>query len=276
MNSIYDMDPARYETMSTPELRQTFLLEGLFVPGEVVLRYWYCDRAVVGAVVPVAGAITLPCPNELACAYFNERRELGIVNIGGAGSVTVDATVYSLAKLDCLYVGRGSKDVSFNSASAAEPAQFYLVSYPAHQSYPTALTTPGLTETEDLGSKDDANERTIHRCIHLNGVRSCQLVMGYTVLRGGSVWNTMPPHTHARRSEIYFYFDLKQQAAVVHLMGRPDATRSVIVHDREAVLSPPWSVHSGVGTANYTFIWAMGGENQVFSDMDAAPIATLR
>jgi 4-deoxy-L-threo-5-hexosulose-uronate ketol-isomerase len=276
MNIIYDTDPSRYETMTTAELRRTYLLEDLFTPGAVVLRYWYADRAVVGSAVPTDSAMVLPCPKELASEYFAERRELGVINIGGPGSISVDGKPFGLAKLDCLYIGRGNKEVTFSSVNGAEPAQFYLVSFPAHQAYPTALMTPSQAEKQELGSKDDANERTIHRYIHLNGVRSSQLVMGFTLLDVGSVWNTMPPHTHPRRNEIYCYFDLKPHAAVLHLMGRHEATRNVIVHDRQVVLSPPWSIHAGVGTSNYAFIWAMGGENQVFADMDPAPVDDLR
>ena len=276
MNVVYDSGPSCYETMTTAELRRTYLLEDLFAPGAIVLRYWLSDRAVVGSAVPGEAALALPCPKELASQYFAERRELGVINVGGHGRIRVDGKEFPLGKLDCLYVGRGSKGVTFLSTNAAEPAQFYLVSYPAHQEYPTTLMTPTQAEQQELGSKDDANERTIHRCIHLGGIKSCQLVMGFTLLQAGSVWNTMPPHTHDRRNEIYFYFDLKPQAAVVHLMGRPDATRSVVVHDRQAVLSPPWSIHAGVGTSNYAFVWAMGGENQVFADMDPAPVADLR
>jgi 4-deoxy-L-threo-5-hexosulose-uronate ketol-isomerase len=276
MNTVHVSDPTRYEVMTTAELRQAFLLEDLFKSGEIVLHYWYCDRAIVGSAVPTEHPLPLPCPKELASATFAERREIGIINIGGPGSVTVDERLFPLARLDCLYIGRGSKAVSFTSDNPAEPAQFYLVSYPAQHDYPTTLVAPAQAEKQELGSKEDANERTIHRCIHLAGIKSCQLVMGFTLLKPGSVWNTMPPHTHARRSEVYFYFDLKPNTAVVHLMGRPQATRNLVVHNRQAVLSPPWSIHAGVGTANYAFIWAMGGENQVFADMDAAPVDDLR
>jgi 4-deoxy-L-threo-5-hexosulose-uronate ketol-isomerase len=275
MNTTYDTDPSRYETMTTQELRRMYLIEDLFAKGQIVLRYWVCDRAVVGSAVPTDSALTLPCPKELAAQYFAERREIGVINIGGRGSISVDGKAFPLSKLDCLYIGRGSKEVVFSSASAADPAQFYIVSYPAHCSYPTTLTTPAQAEKQELGSQQEANHRTIHRCIHLNGIKSCQLVMGFTNLDEGSVWNTMPPHTHPRRSEIYCYFDQKPHSSVIHLMGRPEATRSIIIRNGEAVLSPTWSVHAGVGTSNYTFIWAMGGENQVFADMDAAPVDDL-
>ena len=276
MNITHDISPSAYETMTTTELRSSFLLEDLFAAGQVVLHYWSTERTVVGSAVPTESPLPLPCPKELASTYFAERREIGVINIGGAGSVNVDGQAFPLAKLDIMYIGRGSKQVAFSSTKAAEPAQFYIVSYPAHTTYPTTLVTPAQAEKQNLGSQAEANERTINRAIHEKGVKSCQLVMGFTVLKTGSVWNTMPPHTHLRRSEVYLYFDMSPNNAVLHLMGRPEATRNIVVHDRKAVLAPPWSIHCGVGTSNYVFVWAMGGENQVFADMDAAPVAQLR
>lgn len=276
MNITHDSSPTAYETMTTPELRRSFLLEDLFAAGQVVLHYWSTERTVVGSAVPTESPLPLPCPKDLASTYFAERREIGVINIGGAGSINVDGQAFPLAKLDILYIGRGSKEVVFSSTKAAEPAQFYIVSYPAHTDYPTTLVTPAQAEKQNLGSQAEANERTINRAIHENGVKSCQLVMGFTVLKTGSVWNTMPPHTHLRRSEVYLYFDLSPNNTVLHLMGRPEATRSIVVHDRKAVLAPPWSIHCGVGTSSYVFVWAMGGENQVFADMDAAPVPLLR
>jgi 4-deoxy-L-threo-5-hexosulose-uronate ketol-isomerase len=276
MNIIYDTDPLGYETMTTSALRRSFLLEDLFSPGKIVLRYWSNERSVVGSVVPTDAPLALLCPKELAAEYFAERREIGVINIGGSGSVQVDGSDFVLAHLDCLYIGRGSRHVVFSSTSATQPAQFYLVSYPAHTAHPTMLHTPDDAEQQKLGSQAEANQRVINRYIHLNGIKSCQLVMGFTVLAPGSAWNTMPPHTHLRRNELYLYFDLPPNSAVLHLMGRPEATRSVVVHDREVVLSPAWSIHCGAGTSSYTFIWAMGGENQVFADMDAVALAELR
>jgi 4-deoxy-L-threo-5-hexosulose-uronate ketol-isomerase len=276
MNVTHDTSPSCYETMTTSELRRSFLIEDLFAAGQIVLHYWSTERTVVGSAVPTDSSLTLPCPKELAATYFAERREIGIINIGGAGSISVDGQAFSLGKLDSLYVGRGSKQVVFSSTSAAKPAQFYIISYPAHAAYPTTLATPAQAEKQELGSQAEANERIINRAIHPNGIKSCQLVMGFTVLKTGSVWNTMPPHTHLRRSEVYLYFDFSANNAVVHVMGRPEATRSIVVHDRQAVLAPPWSIHCGVGTSNYVFVWAMGGENQVFADMDAAPVTQLR
>ena len=276
MKLIHDTDPVGYETMTTDSLRRAFLVEDLFAAGHLVLNHWANERTVVGSAVPLETPLRLPCPKELAATYFAERREVGVVNIGGDGSVDVDGKAFRVAKHDCLYIGRGSREVVFSSAKPSAPAQFYIVSYPAHAAYPTTVATPSDADKAELGSQSDANERTIHRYIHLGGIKSCQLVMGFTALKPGSVWNTMPPHTHARRNEIYLYFDLQAGAAVFHLMGRPEATRSIVVHDRKAVLSPPWSVHCAAGTSNYTFIWAMGGENQVFADMDPAPVLALR
>jgi 4-deoxy-L-threo-5-hexosulose-uronate ketol-isomerase len=276
MRIIHDTDPGIYETMTTESLRRSFLVEGLFAANQVMLGYWANERTIVGSAVPTDVPLSLPCPGDLAAAYFAERRETGIINVGGSGSVHADGKAFALAKLDCLYVGRGSREVVFSSANPSEPAQFYIVSYPAHAAYPTTAATPEQAEKADLGGQADANRRTIHRYIHPGGIRSCQLVMGYTALAAGSVWNTMPPHTHSRRNEVYLYFDLPPDGAVFHFMGRPEATRSIVVRDRQVALSPPWSIHCAAGTSNYVFIWAMGGENQVFADMDPAPVRQLR
>jgi len=276
MEIIPAIDVRGYPRMTTSELRQSFLVDGLFAPGLLVLKYWETDRAVIGSAVPAGGKLVLPCPRELSATFFNERRELGVINLGEAGSVEVDGKTYALQPHDCLYVGRGARQVSFASADPARPAQYYLLSYPAHADYPTALAVFSQSVGASLGSPDTANARTIHKFIHTGGIKSCQLVMGLTMLKTGSIWNTMPPHTHLRRSEVYLYFNVPAEAAVCHFVGRPDETRSVMVHDRQAVLSPPWSVHCGAGTVNYSFIWGMGGENQEFADMDPAPISTLR
>jgi 4-deoxy-L-threo-5-hexosulose-uronate ketol-isomerase len=276
MKIIYDTEPGSYETMTTESLRRSFLVEDLFATNQVALSYWTSERTVIGSAVPADTPLFLPCPKELAATYFAERREIGVINIGGVGRIDVDGKAFDLDQLDCLYVGRGSKDVLFSSVTPSAPAQFYVVSYPAHAAYPTVLATPAQAEKADLGSQEDANQRTIHRYVHPGGIKSCQLVMGFTALKPGSVWNTMPPHTHLRRNEVYLYFDLHADAAVFHIMGRPEATRSLVVHNRKAVLAPPWSIHCAAGTSNYAFIWAMGGENQVFSDMDAAPAGQLR
>jgi 4-deoxy-L-threo-5-hexosulose-uronate ketol-isomerase len=211
---------------------------------------------------------------EVRAQFFCERRELGVLNIGGAGRVLVDGKTYDMAKLDCLYVPKGSREVEFRTNDPANPAAFYLLSYPAHAEYPIALAKQKDATAVDLGSPQDANQRTIYKYIHPAGIRSCQLVMGFTSLKEGCVWNTMPPHTHTRRSEVYVYFDLGPRR-VMHFMGTPQETRHIIMSDRQAVISPSWSIHCGCGTGAYSFCWGMGGENQAFDDMDAAPLASL-
>lgn len=276
MDHLPASDVRTYARMSTAELRSSFLLTGLFQPGRVQLRYWETDRAVVGGAVPTRGKLLLPTAPPLAAAHFCDRRELGVLNTGGEGTVEVDGRTHALGHLDCLYVGRGARRVAFASKRPGQPARFYLLSYPAHATHPTAVLRRADVAGVELGAPETANARTIYKYIHAGGLASCQLVMGVTVLRPGSVWNTMPPHTHSRRSEVYLYFDVPENAAVMHLMGKPDETRHLVVRDREAVLSPPWSIHCGAGTTNYGFIWGMGGENQDFADMDPAPLATLR
>jgi 4-deoxy-L-threo-5-hexosulose-uronate ketol-isomerase len=274
---LYQMaDAVRYEMMNTDELRETFLLEGLFKPGEIEFAYVDLDRTVIGSAVPTKGALKLETAPELRADYFLERRELGVLNVGGAGSVTVDGKTFELDKLDCLYVGRGSKEVSFTSKDAANPADFYLLSYPAHAEYPTAMVKFADLKGLELGSFETCNKRTIYKAIYREGIKSCQLVMGFTLLASGSNWNTMPAHTHMRRSEVYFYFDVDPAHRVFHLMGPADATSHLVVADKEVVVSPGWSIHSGVGTKNYGFCWGMGGENQAYDDMDALTIAELR
>jgi len=262
--------------MSTDELRGSFLLSDLFVPGQVNLRFTDLDRAVVGGAMPVDEALTLPNPGELRAEFFAQRREIGILNIGGDGAVTVDGRSFDLSARDVLYAGRGSRDVSFASASADNPARYYVISYPAHAEFPTRLVRSSEAQSNELGTVERANRRRIARYIHAEGVRSSQLVMGVTVLEPGSVWNTMPAHTHSRRSEIYLYFDLSSDAFVVHLMGEPQQLRSMIVRDGEVAMSPGWSVHSGCGTSAYAFCWAMGGENQDYADMDPVPVESMR
>lgn len=269
-------DPVRYARMNTAELREAFLLGDLFAAGEVRLGYCDVDRTVVGAAVPSGGAMALPCPDGLRADYFCERRELGVLNVGGAGRVTVDGQVYDMARLDCLYVGRGSRDVQFASLDANAPARFYLLSYPAHTTHPTTLAKKAEADATKLGTAAAANQRTLYKYIHPAGIKSCQLVMGFTQLDVGNVWNTMPPHTHMRRSEVYLYFDLDPAARVFHLMGTADETRPLVVANEQAVVSPSWSIHSGAGTAGYTFCWGMGGENQAFADMDALTIGDLK
>ncbi len=269
-------DAIRYGTMTTEELRSTFLLGDLFCPGVLNLTYVDLDRTVIGSVVPTEAPLILPTYDALKADYFTERRELGILNIGGAGTVTVNAEEFALNRLDGLYVGRGHEEVSFGSVNPAQPAEFYLLSYPAHAQYPTQFISSTKIEPVVLGETESANARKISKLIHLEGVRSCQLVMGFTQLVSGSVWNTMPPHTHMRRSEVYLYFDIAEGDRVIHLMGPAQETRHLLVANKQVVISPGWSIHAGVGTSNYIFCWGMGGENQEYSDMDALTVADLR
>jgi 4-deoxy-L-threo-5-hexosulose-uronate ketol-isomerase len=270
--------PSQEQTrrLSTDELRATFLVTGIFVEGEVTLRITDLDRAVIGGAVPTSAPLELSNPPELRALYFTERRELGILNVGGDGSVVVDGEQYELSARDALYVGRGSRGVSFASHDASHPARFYLISYPAHAKFPTSLVKAADAQANELGSMERANRRRIARYIHAEGVKSSQLVMGVTVLEPGSVWNTMPAHTHSRRTEVYLYFDLPGDAMVVHLMGEPQELRPLIIRDGEVAMSPGWSVHFGCGTSNYAFCWAMGGENQDYADMDPVAIESMR
>ncbi len=276
MEIRYSPNPKDYQRLNTDELRAAFLIESLFAPGKLELVYTDADRAIAGSAVPTNAAIELSADAELRAAYFCERRELGVLNIGGEGTVEVDGKTFPMAKLDCLYVGRGSQKISFTSRNANDPAAFFLLSYPAHTAYPTTHAQKKDATAVELGTLADANRRTIYKYIHAGGIKSCQLVMGFTQLQEGSVWNTMPAHTHTRRSEIYLYFDLTSKQRVMHFMGTPQQTRHLIVGNRQAIISPSWSIHSGCGTGAYTFCWAMGGENQAFDDMDPAPVDELR
>jgi 4-deoxy-L-threo-5-hexosulose-uronate ketol-isomerase len=275
MKILQMADAIRYRTMTTKELRETFLIDDLFRPGQIGLRYVDLDRTVIGSAVPTGEPLKLPTADALKASYFTERRELGILNIGGGGAVTVNDVPFELKKLDALYVGRGNEEVVFSSSDEAQPAEFYLLSYPAHAMYATQLIRSAEQQKVTLGTAETANLRTITKLIHLEGTRSCQLVMGFTQLASGSVWNTMPPHTHMRRSEVYLYFDIDADQRVIHLMGPGHETRNIVIANKQVVISPGWSIHAGVGTKNYTFCWGMGGENQVYSDMDGLAIADL-
>jgi 4-deoxy-L-threo-5-hexosulose-uronate ketol-isomerase len=275
MKIVQMADLVRFRTMTTAELRETFLIDDLFQAGRIEMRYVDMDRTVIGSAVPTTKPLKLETDYALKANYFLERRELGVLNVGGAGTVTVNGEAFSLGKLDALYSGRGNEEVVFASVNAEEPAEFYLLSYPAHAVYTTKLMKAGEQGKTPLGKAENANLREITKLIHLEGTRSCQLVMGFTQLAPGSVWNTMPPHTHMRRSEVYFYFDIPSDQRVIHLMGPGQETRNIVVADKQVVVSPGWSIHAGVGTSNYTFCWGMGGENQVYSDMDSLAIAEL-
>jgi 4-deoxy-L-threo-5-hexosulose-uronate ketol-isomerase len=269
-------DQVRYPTMTTAQIREAFLIDALFRPGELHQVHVDLDRAVVGMAAPLRSPIGLIADETLGAKSFTERRELGVLNITTDGVIHVGSESHVLASLDCLYIGQGAKEITFESTNPDSPAVFYLLSYPAHCSYPTTLVRKADASLVELGSAEMCNRRTVYKYIHLDGARSCQLVMGVTHLHSGSAWNTMPPHTHMRRSEIYMYFNLPEQARVFHLMGFAEETRHVVIKDREIVVSPGWSIHAGVGTQAYSFCWGMGGENQDYGDMDPAPIETLR
>lgn len=268
----YATNPAQIPGMTTQELRDAYLIPEVFVPGEIRLTYTHHDRIVLGGAAPADGVLELGGYPEIRSEYFLEHRELGIVNVGGTGTVTADGEAYELVTGACLYLGRGIREVSF----AGEQAQFYLFSAPAHTAYPAALVSPGEGTVRELGDQVTSNRRTLNQYIHENGIRSCQIVMGVTQLHPGSMWNTMPAHTHDRRTECYLYFDVPADARVIHLLGERQETRHLVVADRQAIISPSWSLHSGVGTAAYSFVWAMAGENQTFDDMDAAPVTDLK
>ncbi|MGH9560219.1 MAG: 5-dehydro-4-deoxy-D-glucuronate isomerase [Terracidiphilus sp.] len=273
-------DQVRYRTMTTAELRATFLIEDLFQAGRIDLVYIDLDRAVVGSAVPLAKELTLGTYPALRAEYFTERRELGVFNIGCAGRVTVDGKTFELGRRDALYIGRGSKEIVFASNDAQSPAEFYLLSYPAHAAHPAAAVSSAEQEPTRLGAPETANQRAIYKLIYAQvgaqGAKSCQLVMGFTQLAAGSVWNTMPAHTHMRRSEIYLYFDLPENERVLHLMGPAHETRHLMVANKQVAISPLWSIHAGAGTASYAFCWGMGGENQAYDDMDRVETRDLR
>jgi 4-deoxy-L-threo-5-hexosulose-uronate ketol-isomerase len=275
MDIRHPPDPKHFERMSTSEIRQSFLIKDLFVPGELKLVYSHVDRMVIGSAVPASTPLLLEAGPELAADYFAQRREIGVINIGALGAVNIDGQAYTVSNRDVLYIGLGSREIEFSTADASNPARFYLTSLPAHKSYPTHLAKQDAAEPVRLGSQAESNQRIIYKCIHPQGIRSCQLVMGFTELAEGSVWNTMAAHTHERRSEVYMYFDLPGDTVVFHLMGQGHETRHLIVRDGEAVISPSWSIHAGAGTRNYSFVWAMGGENQEFGDMAAVGMDQL-
>ncbi len=268
-------DRQSYKRMNTSELRERFLLEDVFQSGELTLTYTDVDRAVICGAVPLDQPLSLPTHKELAAEYFCERRELGVINIGGAGHIVVDGETYAMNNRDSLYIARESVDVEFASKSADEPAQFYMASYPAHRTTQTVHVPKSAAKKLEMGSQTESNTRVIYQSIRPGIVDSCQLVMGFTELASGNVWNTKPPHTHKRRTEIYMYFDLDEDSRVFHFMGEPQETRSLVMKNGHVALSPSWSIHSGVGTSNYTFIWSMGGENQEFDDMDHLTFADI-
>jgi 4-deoxy-L-threo-5-hexosulose-uronate ketol-isomerase len=276
MQLRFQNSPKETKGMETAELRDNFLVEQLMQNDAVQLVYSHYDRVIVGGAKPVGKTLVLPNHPELRAGHFLERRELGIINVGGDGTVIAAEKEYNVSKLDCVYLGKGTKDIKFKSKSKKEPALFYLLSTPAHHNYPNKLMPKEKASPVNLGDSATSNKRTIYKYIHADGIKSCQLVMGLTVLEPGSVWNSVPPHTHTRRMEVYFYFDVPADHRVFHFMGEPQETRHIVMGNHEAVISAPWSMHFGCGTSNYGFIWGMAGENQVFTDMDPAPVATLK
>jgi 4-deoxy-L-threo-5-hexosulose-uronate ketol-isomerase len=267
--------PKDVKHYTTERLREEFLIQNLFVPNEIKLVYSHIDRIITGAAVPLS-PLTLTAGEEIRAEYFLQRREMGIINIGGKGTVTIDGTVYELENKYGIYIGMGSKDIVFNSADTSNPAKFYINSAPAHKTYPTVLIKPEDCAFVELGSLETSNHRTIRKYILPGQVESCQLVMGMTSLKPGSVWNTMPCHTHDRRMEVYLYFEMPEDALVFHYMGEPNETRHIVMRNEEAVISPSWSIHSGSGTQAYTFIWGMVGENQDFDDMDGTAMSDIK
>lgn len=276
MEIRYAASPEAVKHYDTEQLRKEFLIEDLFRADEVKLVYSHIDRIITGSAVPVKGSLKLDAADQLRAKYFLERRELGIINVGGPGKVIVDGTEYKLRPRDGMYVGRGAKEISFHSEDAKNPAKFYLNCAPAHKSYPTVLIKPEECQNVELGTLEESNHRVITKYILPGQVESCQLVMGMTSLKPGSVWNTMPCHTHERRMEVYLYFDLPESALVMHYMGQPSETRHIALRNLQAVISPSWSIHAASGTRAYTFIWGMVGENQDFDDMDHVAMADLR
>jgi 4-deoxy-L-threo-5-hexosulose-uronate ketol-isomerase len=274
--SRHAIDPQAAAAMATDELRSHFHIGDLFRPGRISLTYTHYDRMIVGGAVPMSEVLDLPAIKPTGTKNFLDRREMIAVNIGGAGTVETDGTRHQLAARDMIYVGMGTQTLRFSSADASSPAKFYLLSAPAHQAHPTTLIRIGDAKRIDLGSQKTSNERSIFQFIHPEGVKTCQLVVGMTQLAEGSVWNTMPCHVHDRRMEVYLYFDVPETARVFHFLGEPDETRHLVMKNEEAALSPPWSIHSGVGTSNYAFIWAMAGDNVDYTDVDPVPLETLR
>ena len=280
MDIRYSCNQKDFKRYTTDETRREFLIETLFVADEVTAVYSHVDRMVTLGIMPVTKAVPIDQGIDIwknfGTDYFLERRECGMFNVGGEGKVTVDGKVYELGYKDCLYITRGAKEVLFSSDNAEKPAKFYIVSAPAHCSYETRLIKIADAAKKPLGSMETSNKRVINQFIHPDVLKTCQLSMGMTVLEPGSVWNTMPAHTHERRMEVYFYFEVQQNNVVFHMMGEGQETRHIVMQNEQAVISPSWSIHAGAGTSNYTFIWARGGENQAFDDMDVIPTTELK
>lgn len=276
MQIRFQNSPVETIQMPTALLRENFLVTNLFQEDTLQLVYSHYDRVIIGGVKPIHKTVKLSNHSELKAGFFLERREVGIINVGGAGIIRTENKEYAVNKLDCVYLGKGTREVKFKSKSKNDPALFYLLSAPAHHKYPNKLMTKEKASPVNLGNSSTSNNRIIYKYIHQDGIKSCQLVMGLTILEEGSVWNSVPPHTHTRRMEVYFYFDLPDQHRVFHFMGQPQETRHLVMSNNEAVISAPWSMHYGCGTSNYGFIWGMAGENQAFTDMDPVPVVEIR
>lgn len=276
MEIRYSTHPEDAKYYTTDELRAEFLIPKVFIPGEINLVYSHVDRMIAGGATPLEKPLKLEAGKEIGAEYFLARREMGVINIGGKGRIKLDGEVYELGPRDGLYAGMGIKEVIFESEDPGNPAKFYINSAPAHTSYPTVKIDINKANPRHLGSLAQSNERTIYQYVHPAVCKSCQLVMGLTILEPNNVWNTMPCHTHERRMEVYLYFGINENDRVIHFMGEPSETRHIIVKNEQAVISPSWSIHSGVGTASYTFIWGMAGENQNFDDMDHVSMDDLR
>lgn len=276
MNVLHSVHPEDFRSYDTKTIRERFLMDDLAHPGSINFTYTHYDRMIAGVAMPTASTLDLSNHDNLKSSYFLERREMGIINLGGTAVIHAGKEEFSMRKLDCLYLGKGTSDVRFSAVDAQQPPVLFILSAPAHATYPVRLMKKEEALPAEMGSSETSNRRTIYKYIHKDGIQSCQLVMGLTILQSGSTWNTMPPHTHDRRMEVYFYFDVPEGQAVFHFMGEPEHTRHILVSNHQAIVSPPWSIHAGSGTSNYGFIWGMAGENMEFTDMDAVKIGEIR
>lgn len=276
MKTLYANHPKDVEKYNTTKLREHFLMEEVFSNNKINLTYSHVDRIIFGGAMPTTQSLKLEAGKELAAAYFLERREMGVINVGGDGYITIDGTKHDLNFKDAIYIGRGSKDIIFSSNDENNPAKFYINSCPAHKKYDTVVITKDKAIKKELGSQETLNKRIINQYIHVDVCNTCQLAMGVTELLSGNSWNTMPCHTHERRMEVYFYFEMKEDTRAFHFMGKPEETRHIVMKNEQAVLSPSWSIHCGVATSNYTFIWGMCGENQDYDDMDFVAMEDIK
>ena len=276
MNNRYANHPSDSKKYNTNQLREHYMVEEIFIDDKIELTYSHVDRIIFGGIKPVNESLKLEAGKSMGADYILERREMGVINVGGEGKVLIDGEEFTLNNKDGLYIGKGNRDIIFKSLNQENPAKFYINSVPAHKEYKTVKIEIEKANPVKMGDNSTLNKRTIYQYVHPNVCESCQLLMGLTILEPGSAWNTMPCHTHERRMEVYFYFDMEEDTRVIHLMGEPTETRHLIVKNEQAIISPSWSIHSGVGTSNYTFIWGMCGENQTFTDMDHIPMEVLR